>query len=56
MIDAWLAYAVADAERRALPGLKAFLETLAQATEALRRADDELQRIEEERGSGRPAS
>lgn len=38
-IDAWLHAAVADAERRGLPGLKAILETLARATRALRAAD-----------------
>jgi hypothetical protein len=37
-IEAWLAAAIADAERRGLPELKALLETLAQATRALRAA------------------
>jgi hypothetical protein len=38
-IDAWLAAATADADRRGLPQLKALLETLARATRALRAAD-----------------
>ncbi len=38
-IDAWLDAAVADAERRGLPELKAILESLARATKALRAAD-----------------
>ena len=37
-IDAWLAAALADAERRGLPELKPILEALAQATRALRAA------------------
>ena len=37
-VDAWLAAALADAERRGLPELKAILEALAQATRALRAA------------------
>jgi hypothetical protein len=41
-IAAWLAYAVADADRRALPGLKPLLETLAQSTQALRDADQQF--------------
>lgn len=40
-IDAWLAAAVADAERRGLPGLKPLLEGLAQSLAALRAADQE---------------
>lgn len=40
-IDAWLASAVADAERRGLPGLKPLLEGLAQSLAALRAADQE---------------
>jgi hypothetical protein len=35
----WLAWAVADAERRALPGLKPLLEALAASQRALRAAD-----------------
>jgi hypothetical protein len=38
-VDAWLAAAVADAERRGLPELKPMLETLANATRALRKAN-----------------
>jgi hypothetical protein len=38
-VDTWLAAAIADAERRGLPGLKPLLETLAKSTEALRRAE-----------------
>ena len=38
-VDAWLVAALADADRRGLPALKALLETLARATGALRRAD-----------------
>lgn len=38
-VDAWLAAAIADAERRGLPELRAILETLARATRALRGAD-----------------
>ena len=35
----WLKAALADAERRGLPELKPLLEGLAQATEALRKAN-----------------
>jgi hypothetical protein len=38
-IDDWLKAAIADAERRGLPGLKPLLESLARATAALRAAD-----------------
>jgi hypothetical protein len=38
-IEAWLQAAIADAERRALPGLKPLLEALARSTKALRDAD-----------------
>lgn len=38
-VDAWLASAIADAERRGLPELKVLLEGLAQATRALRAAE-----------------
>lgn len=38
-IDAWLKAAIADAERRGLPELKALLEGLAAATTALRQAN-----------------
>ena len=39
LIDAWLAAACADAERRGLPELKPLLESLARSTAALRAAD-----------------
>jgi hypothetical protein len=38
-IEAWLAAAAADADRRGLTALKPLLETLARATRALRDAD-----------------
>lgn len=38
-VDDWLRCALADAERRNLPDLKAVLEALARATAALRAAD-----------------
>ena len=38
-VKAWLDAAVADAERRGLPSMKALLEALAAATSALRSAD-----------------
>lgn len=38
-IDDWLQAALADAERRGLPGLKPVLEALARSTQALRAAD-----------------
>ena len=38
-VEAWLAAAIADAERRGLPELKPLLETLARSTAALRRAE-----------------
>lgn len=38
-IDDWLQAAIADAERRGLPGLKPVLEALARATRALRASD-----------------
>ena len=37
-VDAWLAAAIADAERRGLTDLKALLEGLAQSTRLLRSA------------------
>ena len=40
-VDAWLAAAVADAERRSLGELKPMLETLARSLSALRAADEE---------------
>ena len=41
-VEAWLAAAILDAERRGLDALKPLLETLARSTRALRAADDEL--------------
>jgi hypothetical protein len=38
-VDAWLAAAVEDAERRGLPELKPLLQGLARATRGLRAAD-----------------
>jgi hypothetical protein len=38
-VEAWLADAVADVERRGLPELKPLLEALAPSTTALRAAD-----------------
>jgi hypothetical protein len=38
-VEQWLQVAIADAEKRGLPGLKPILETLARATKALRAAD-----------------
>lgn len=40
-VEAWLAAAIEDAERRGLPELKPLLETLARSTAALRAADEE---------------
>ena len=38
-IEQWLQAALADADRRGLPGLKPVLEALARAAQALRAAD-----------------
>ena len=38
-IESWLKAAIGDAERRGLPEMKAGLEALARATQALRAAD-----------------
>jgi hypothetical protein len=38
-LDAWLACALEDAERRGLPDLRPLLESLAASTRALRAAD-----------------
>lgn len=38
-LDAWVAAATADAERRGLPEIRPLIEALAQATRALRAAD-----------------
>jgi hypothetical protein len=37
-IESWIQAAIADAERRGLPELKAMLEALAKSTQVLRRA------------------
>jgi hypothetical protein len=39
-VEAWLAAAIEDAERRGLPELKPLLEALARSTAALRAADE----------------
>jgi hypothetical protein len=49
-IDLWLKSAIADAEQRGMPELKAMLETLAQATRALRAAGF----LDDPRGVGAP--
>ena len=41
-VAAWLEAAIADAERRGLPDLKPLLEGLAQSTNLLRGAHDEM--------------
>jgi hypothetical protein len=41
-LDAWLAAAAADADRRGLPELKPLLEGLARSTAALREAEARL--------------
>lgn len=41
-VDAWLAAAVTDAERRGLPELKPMLQVLARSTRALRAAEERL--------------
>jgi hypothetical protein len=38
-VEHWLESAIADAERRGLPGLKPLLETFARSLQALRDAD-----------------
>lgn len=38
-IEAWLQAAMADAKKRGLPELESLIESLAQSTRALRRAD-----------------
>jgi hypothetical protein len=55
-VQIWLEQAVADAERRGLPGLKTFLEALARTTEALRQADEDLRKVEAGPQSGRSES
>jgi hypothetical protein len=41
-VEAWLAAAIADAERRGLPELKPLLETIARSTAALRAAHERV--------------
>jgi hypothetical protein len=48
-IDAWLKAACEDAERRGLPELKPFLETLARSMAALRDADRLIDRGHDDR-------
>ena len=55
MIDAWLAAACADAERRGLPELKPLLESLARSTAALRAADAQNETRESSTAAGRRA-
>jgi hypothetical protein len=54
-VDAWLAAACADAERRGLPELKPLLETLARSTAALR-LQERTARSEPEAPSGKPSA
>ena len=49
-VDAWLAAAIADAERRGLGELKPMLETLARSLTALRTADQEHRSRDSEQG------
>jgi hypothetical protein len=53
-VDAWLASAIEDAERRGLPELKPLLEGLARTTASLRAADIEYARALEQK-AGPPA-
>jgi hypothetical protein len=48
-IEAWLQAAMADAERRGVPELAPLLTALARATEALRRAECDVDRDSESR-------
>jgi hypothetical protein len=50
-VEAWLARAIADAERRGLPELKPLLETMARSTAALRAAYERVVRLRAQ-GSG----
>jgi hypothetical protein len=50
-VEAWLAAAIADAERRGLPELKPLLETMARSTAALRSAYEAVVRLRAQ-GSG----
>jgi hypothetical protein len=53
-LDAWLASAIEDAERRGLPELKLLLEGLARTTAALREADSEYAREIERKAAAAP--
>jgi hypothetical protein len=53
-LDAWLAAACADAERRGLPELKPLLESLARSTAALRAADEQNRRRAEREPAREP--
>jgi hypothetical protein len=53
-VEAWLAAAVADAERRGLAPLKGLLETLARSTAALRAADAALRKTDGDAGAAIP--
>jgi hypothetical protein len=46
-LEAWLAAACADAERRGLDELKPLLESMAKSTTALRDADAQLDALEQ---------
>jgi hypothetical protein len=54
-VGGWLRGALADAERRGLPGLAPLLEGLAESTIALRKADWNDHLPEDEPGSGNGA-
>ena len=52
-VEAWVAAAIADAERRGLPELRPLIEALAQATRALRAADlTQQEPLPKPRGAG----
>ena len=55
-LEAWLAAACADAERRGLGELKPLLESMAKSTTALRDADAQLDALEAADASGRAPS
>lgn len=51
-LEAWLAAACADAERRGLSELKPLLESMAKSTTALRDADAQLDTLEQTAAGG----
>jgi hypothetical protein len=53
-LDAWLAAACADAERRGLPELKPLLEALARSTAALR-FHERVARTDADARAGKPS-